>query len=183
MQYLKQSLLFLIFLSPIFLLAQKDSVLVKEASFRYEYQEFELDTINERYMKRAAYMGNYNADQFQTVTETIELEPAKIKCIITEPVYKKVIITKKRDGKKFTYEKEILVKKATIEKIEIPAKYGVINKTVFCCPDGGYRGDGTEITTEIKTTPAKYATRKKVILKQKTTVKRVEVPAEYKMIE
>ena len=181
MSHKKQLLSLLIISFPIFLFAQKDSVLIKEASFRYEYQEFELDTINERYMERAAYMGNYNADKFDTVTETVMVVPARVKCIITEPIYKKVIVTKNRDGKKITYEKEILVKKATIKKVEVPPIYDTNTKTVFCCLDGGYQG--TRIAIELTETPAKYGTRKKVILKRKTTVKRIKIPAEYKIIE
>lgn len=172
-------LLFVVFF-PTFLLAQKNRVLIKEASFRYEYKEFELKKDTLRFLKKYGTTGQYPDSQLETVTETVLIEPARIKCEITEPVYKTIVITKKVSGKKITYEKQVLIKKATIKKIEIPAKYGTITKTVLCCPDGG-AGTGARPIRPIE--PDEYGTIEILKFKQKTTVKRIKIPAEYKIIE
>jgi len=179
MNHRKEFLPFIILFFPIILFAQKDSVLVKEASFRYEYQPFEVEKVNERYMERASYMGNYDSTYFETVTETVMLAGTDVKCIVTEPVYKTIVVTEKIQGKTLTYEKEILAKRATIKKVKVPAKYYTVTRSVFRSP-GDERGGGIRDNT---INPARYATHEILVLKRKTTVKRVEIPAEYQVID
>ncbi len=177
MKLIKSLLLFSFIICPLFLFAQKDTVLVKEASFRYEYKEFELEKSTHKYQVAPAGINQFQPSQLMTATETIILEAARVKYEITEPIYKTVKVTQKVGRKKITYEKQVLVKKATIKKITIPGKYKVISKTVICCPDARLN------TGSITASPAKYETYDSVILKRKSSVKRVEMPAEYKIIE
>lgn len=153
--------------------AQKDKIIVKEASFRYECQEQVLEKYEEKILVRIAYSGNYKITH-ESVTETIEIKPEVIECIITAPVYKTVTITEKRDGKTISYEKQVLVKPATIERKTIPPVYGTVTKYVML---------NSQKTTEFIEEPNQYITIEKWREVQKATAKRIDIPAEYKVIE
>lgn len=177
MNQIKSFFIFYILFSSSFIVAQ-DSVLVKDASFRYEYTEFELEKTTVSYLVKSAYSGYYDlSNSYETVTEQVQIKPPRIQYRITEPIYKTVIITKKSKGKTTSYEKQILIKKATIKRVEIPGEYATITKKVICCPDAGIKSD------KLISVPAEYNTYEAWTFKQKTIVERIEISAEYKILD
>lgn len=175
-----KNLLTILFLTvSISIFAQKDSVLIQEASFKYEIVEAVYEIENIRIMKRAASSGGY-ITKYEVATESVMVTEASFTYYTKPPVYKTITkeITNSK-GETIEIRQKIVETPASFEKVEIPAKYKTVSKLLV-----GLRMEHTKpkYDPNIPPKPAEYQNIPVEKIKSPARLIRVEIPAVYQYI-
>ena len=177
---MKNLLIILLLITSIPLFAQKDSILIQEASFKYEVVEAVYEVENVRMMVRAATSGGYNYE-WETVTESVLATEASFTYYVKPPIYKtitKEIINSK--GETVTVEQKVIETPASFEKVEIPAKYRTVSKYVTKL---WMEHTKPKYDPNILPEPIQYQNIPVERLKTPAQLIKVEIPAVYQYID